>query len=87
VAQLPQSGYLHCGPAGAGHFVKMVHHGIEYGMLQAYGEGFEILKAAKEYDLDLGAMSHLRNLGTIPSNQQNNNRNLATHQEIAHAST
>jgi 6-phosphogluconate dehydrogenase len=61
----PPDGYLHCGPAGAGHFVKMVHNGIEYGMLQAYGEGFEILKAAKEYDLDLGAISHLWNQGSV----------------------
>jgi 6-phosphogluconate dehydrogenase len=61
----PPDGYLHCGPAGAGHFVKMVHNGIEYGMLQAYGEGFEILHAAKEYDLDLHAISHLWNQGSV----------------------
>ncbi|WP_308441693.1 phosphogluconate dehydrogenase (NAD(+)-dependent, decarboxylating) [Reticulibacter mediterranei] len=61
----PPDGYLHCGPAGAGHFVKMVHNGIEYGMLQAYGEGFEILKAAKQYDLDLHAISHLWNQGSV----------------------
>lgn len=59
----PPDGYLHCGPAG--HFVKMVHNGIEYGMLQAYGEGFEILHAAKEYDLDLHAISHLWNQGSV----------------------
>ena len=41
-----EEGYLHCGPAGAGHFVKMVHNGIEYGMMQAYAEGFDILKHA-----------------------------------------
>jgi len=61
----PPDGYLHCGPAGAGHFVKMVHNGIEYGMLQAYGEGFEVLHAAKEYDLDLHAISHLWNQGSV----------------------
>ncbi len=61
----PPDGYLHCGPAGSGHFVKMVHNGIEYGMLQAYGEGFEILKAATQYDLDLGAISHLWNQGSV----------------------
>jgi 6-phosphogluconate dehydrogenase len=61
----PPDGYLHCGPAGSGHFVKMVHNGIEYGMLQAYGEGFEILKAADQYDLDLGAISHLWNQGSV----------------------
>jgi len=48
----PEDGYGHMGPAGAGHFVKMVHNGIEYGMLAAYGEGFEILHAS-EYKLDL----------------------------------
>jgi 6-phosphogluconate dehydrogenase len=42
----PENGYLHCGKAGAGHFVKMVHNGIEYGMMQAYAEGFEILEAS-----------------------------------------
>ena len=39
-----EHGYIHAGPAGAGHFVKMVHNGIEYGLMQAYAEGFEILK-------------------------------------------
>jgi len=43
----PPEGYLYCGPAGAGHFVKMVHNGIEYGMMEAYGEGFELLKASR----------------------------------------
>jgi 6-phosphogluconate dehydrogenase len=48
----PPKGYAHVGPAGSGHFSKMVHNGIEYGLLQAYGEGFEILeKSAYEYDL------------------------------------
>jgi len=61
----PEDGYLHVGPPGSGHFVKMVHNGIEYGMLQAYGEGFEILHAAKEYDLDLAAISHLWNRGSV----------------------
>jgi 6-phosphogluconate dehydrogenase len=60
----PPDGYLHCGPAGAGHFVKMVHNGIEYGMMQAYGEGFEILKAS-QYDFDLHAISHLWNQGSV----------------------
>ena len=41
-----ERGYLHCGPYGAGHFVKMVHNGIEYGLMQAYSEGFDILKNA-----------------------------------------
>lgn len=60
----PPDGYLHVGPAGAGHFVKMVHNGIEYGMLQAYGEGFEILKAS-DFDLDLQKIAHLWNQGSV----------------------
>ncbi len=46
-----QEGYLHCGPSGAGHFVKMVHNGVEYGLMQAYAEGFDILKTAGGQDL------------------------------------
>ncbi|MBO0789992.1 MAG: decarboxylating 6-phosphogluconate dehydrogenase [Ktedonobacteraceae bacterium] len=60
----PPDGYLYCGPAGAGHFVKMVHNGIEYGMLQAYGEGFEILQAS-QFNLDLHAIAHLWNQGSV----------------------
>jgi len=60
----PPDGWLHVGPAGSGHYVKMIHNGIEYGMLQAYGEGFEIL-AASEYELDLHAISHLWNQGSV----------------------
>jgi 6-phosphogluconate dehydrogenase len=60
----PKDGFLHVGPSGAGHFVKMIHNGIEYGMLQAYGEGFELLKAS-QFDLDLGAISHLWNQGSV----------------------
>jgi 6-phosphogluconate dehydrogenase len=58
-------GWLHVGPVGAGHYVKMVHNGIEYGMLQAYGEGFEILRNAKGFELDLGAIAHLWNQGSV----------------------
>ena len=46
-----EQGYLHCGPAGAGHFVKMIHNGIEYGMMQAYAEGFDILKNKDSHEL------------------------------------
>jgi 6-phosphogluconate dehydrogenase len=60
----PKDGFLHIGPSGAGHFVKMIHNGIEYGMLQAYGEGFELLKAS-EFDLDLEKISHLWNQGSV----------------------
>ena len=54
----PPNGYAHVGPAGAGHFSKMVHNGIEYGLLQAYGEGFEILNASP-YEYDLGQLAEL----------------------------
>ena len=60
----PPDGYLHVGPSGAGHFVKMIHNGIEYGMLQAYGEGFELLKAS-QFDLDLAKISRLWNQGSV----------------------
>ena len=60
----PKDGYLHVGPSGAGHFVKMIHNGIEYGMLQAYGEGFELLKAS-QFELDLAKISHLWNQGSV----------------------
>ena len=62
----PEGGYLYCGPAGSGHFVKMVHNGIEYGMMQAYAEGFEILKASPYGDgLNMGDVSHLWNQGSV----------------------
>jgi 6-phosphogluconate dehydrogenase len=60
----PPDGYLHCGPTGSGHFVKMVHNGIEYGMLQAFGEGFQILQAS-QFDLDMPAIAHLWNQGSV----------------------
>ena len=60
----PPDGWLHVGPAGAGHFTKMIHNGIEYGMMQAYAEGFEILKAS-EYSPDLAKVSHLWNQGSV----------------------
>ena len=53
------TGWLHAGPVGAGHFTKMVHNGIEYGMMQALAEGFALLGAKKEFDLDLAAISEL----------------------------
>ena len=60
----PENGYLLCGDAGAGHYTKMVHHGIEYGIMQAYGEGFDILHAS-DYDLDLAAIARLWNNGSV----------------------
>lgn len=64
-ALAPEEGYAHVGPSGAGHFIKMVHNGIEYAMLQAYGEGFEVMEAKKEFDLDLKQISHLWNRGSV----------------------
>jgi 6-phosphogluconate dehydrogenase len=60
----PEGGYLRTGPVGSGHFAKMIHNGIEYGMLQAYGEGFEILERSR-FAYDLGAVSRLWNRGSV----------------------
>ncbi len=61
----PKDGYAHCGPVGAGHFVKMVHNGIEYGIMQAYAEGFEIMGAASEFNLDLHEISSIWRYGSV----------------------
>jgi 6-phosphogluconate dehydrogenase len=62
----PPDGYLYCGPAGAGHFIKMVHNGIEYGMMEAYAEGFELINASKYgKGLDLEKVAHLWNQGSV----------------------
>ncbi len=61
----PQDGYACVGKSGAGHFVKMIHNGIEYALLQAYAEGFELLEAKKEFNLDLAGISHLWNQGSV----------------------
>lgn len=60
----PENGYAHVGPPGAGHFVKMIHNGIEYGLMQAYGEGFELLKAS-ELALDLPQIAELWRHGSV----------------------
>ena len=60
----PVDGYAHVGPVGAGHFSKMVHNGIEYGLMQAYAEGFEILKES-EYDFDLAELSGIWRQGSV----------------------
>ncbi len=60
----PENGYAYLGEAGAGHFVKMIHNGVEYGMMQAYAEGFEILEKS-QYDFDLRAISSLWNQGSV----------------------
>lgn len=61
----PEDGYAFVGPSGAGHFVKMVHNGIEYALLQGYAEGFEILRAKGEFHLDLEKIAHLWNQGSV----------------------
>jgi 6-phosphogluconate dehydrogenase len=71
-----EDGYIHCGPSGSGHFVKMVHNGIEYGIMQAYAEGFDIFKSAKkadpkkdqwdyDFDFDLAAIAELWRRGSV----------------------
>ncbi len=65
-ALAPEGGYAHVGPPGAGHYVKMVHNGIEYGLMQAYGEGYEILAASKHYPkLDLAKIAELWQHGSV----------------------
>ncbi len=63
-ALAPEGGYAHVGPSGAGHFVKMVHNGVEYGLMQAYAEGFDLMQAS-EFDLDLGAVAELWRHGSV----------------------
>ena len=70
-----ERGYLHCGPSGAGHFVKMVHNGIEYGLMQAYAEGFDIMRGAHSdnlpkglsYDLNVADIAELWRRGSVVS--------------------
>jgi len=70
-----EQGYIHAGPVGAGHFVKMVHNGIEYGLMQAYAEGFDILASraseripeAERYDLDLADIAEVWRRGSVVS--------------------
>ena len=61
----PEGGYAHVGPVGAGHFVKMVHNGIEYGIMQAYAEGFAIMKSADEFSLDLHQIASIWRYGSV----------------------
>ena len=65
LAPLQDQGWGHVGPNGAGHFVKMIHNGIEYGLMQAYAEGLEILKAKEEFDLDLHQIAEIWRYGSV----------------------
>ena len=65
LAPAPGRGWGHVGPAGAGHFVKMVHNGIEYGMMQAYAEGFEILRGKTDFGLDLHQIATIWQHGSV----------------------
>ncbi len=58
-------GYLHCGPVGSGHYVKMIHNGIEYGLMQAYAEGFDILKGSGEFKFDLKEIAEVWRRGSV----------------------
>ena len=61
----PENGYAHVGPSGAGHYVKMIHNGIEYGMLQAYAEGYQILNQSRDFEFDLHQIAALWNHGSV----------------------
>ena len=65
LAPSPDTGWGHVGPSGSGHFVKMVHNGIEYGLMQAYAEGFEIMQAKHEFDLDLQQIAEIWRFGSV----------------------
>jgi 6-phosphogluconate dehydrogenase len=65
LAPAPDRGWLHCGPSGAGHFAKMVHNGIEYGMMQAFAEGFALLAARKDLEFDLGRLAETWRHGSV----------------------
>ena len=61
----PENGYAHVGPSGAGHYVKMIHNGIEYGLLQAYAEGYELLHRSSNFELDLRQIAAVWNHGSV----------------------
>ncbi|MCH8864577.1 MAG: decarboxylating 6-phosphogluconate dehydrogenase [Chloroflexi bacterium] len=65
LAPSPDTGYGHIGPAGSGHFVKMIHNGIEYGMMQAYAEGFELMRAKEEFGIDLARTAEIWRHGSV----------------------
>jgi 6-phosphogluconate dehydrogenase len=65
LAPAPDAGWVHCGPPGSGHYTKMVHNGVEYGLMQAYAEGFALLQAKAEFKLDVGAIAQAWRRGTV----------------------
>jgi len=65
LAPAADKGWLHCGPVGSGHFTKMIHNGIEYGMMQAYAEGFALMKARDDFALDLAAIAESWRHGSV----------------------
>ena len=65
LAPTSQTGWLHVGPVGSGHFTKMIHNGIEYGMMESFAEGLELLKGRKEYDIDIGKVTELWRHGSV----------------------
>ena len=65
LAPAPDRGWLHAGPVGSGHFVKMVHNGIEYGMMQAYAEGFALMQARSDFGLDLAEIAETWRHGSV----------------------
>jgi 6-phosphogluconate dehydrogenase len=65
LAPAPDRGWLHCGPPGSGHFVKMIHNGIEYGMMQAFAEGFALMKNKEGFDLDVAAIAETWRHGSV----------------------
>ena len=65
LAPVPDRGWLHCGPSGSGHFTKMIHNGVEYGMMQALAEGFALLKGKQEFSLDVAAIAEMWRHGSV----------------------
>ena len=65
LAVTPQTGWLHAGPVGSGHFTKMIHNGIEYGMMESFAEGLELLKGKEEFNLDIAQITELWRHGSV----------------------
>ncbi|MCS6919776.1 MAG: decarboxylating 6-phosphogluconate dehydrogenase [Fimbriimonadales bacterium] len=65
LAPAPDKGWVHAGPVGAGHYAKMIHNGIEYALMQAYAEGFELLRRKAEFDIDIAAVAEAWRHGTV----------------------